>query len=121
MDYEFRKNLIEGGYSARFSMEHQLLARWVIEDLGTDVARIDDLLRQIAAHQQGGTNIEQRGQEMTLIIESNEVTVQANDLFSEQEFDLEPDMELYNLESIAEWGVEDFMAMLHSWRAFFYR
>jgi uncharacterized protein YacL (UPF0231 family) len=119
MDYEFRKNLIEGGYSARFSMEHQFIARWVIEDLGTDDARIQTLLNHIEAHLANGTTIEQRGPEMTLTIEDNEVVIQSNDLFSEQEFELEQDMDLYQSESIAECGIEDFEAMLHSWRAFF--
>ncbi len=119
MDYEFRKNLIEGGYSARFSMEHQFIARWVIEDLGTDDARISTLLNHIEAHLANGTTIEQRGREMTLTIEDNEVVIQSNDLFSEQEFELEQDMDLYQSESIAECGIEDFEAMLHSWRAFF--
>ncbi len=119
MDFEFRKNLIEGGYNAHFSMEHQFMARWVIEDLGTDAARIDDLLLQIEAHQLSGTTIEQRGREMTLTIDNNEVMVQSNELFSEQEFELEQDMDLYQSESFAECGVEDFAVMLHSWRAFF--
>lgn len=39
MDYEFKKNTLDGSYHAVFSMGHEALGRWLIEEIGKDFAR----------------------------------------------------------------------------------
>ncbi len=118
MDYEFRRSLFDGGYSARFSMEHQVIGRWVIEELGSDSQLYQQVMTQLEAHQSNAQFWQLKGKELTLLLEEKEVIIQANELFTQQEFDLEPHFELYDSESIAACGIEDFITMLHSWRAF---
>ncbi len=124
MDYEFRRSLFDGGYSARFSMEHQVIGRWVIEELGSDMALYQQIMARLEAHQNGAQFWQLKGKELTLLLEEKEVTIQANELLAQQEFGLEPqfelipELELYDSESVAVCGIEDFIAMLQSWRAF---
>ncbi len=120
MDYEFRRNVIDGGYSARFSMEHQVIGRWVIEELGNDKYLFQQIIRKFIEHQSDAKFWQLKGKELTLLLEEKEVTIQANELFNAQaqDFELEPDFELYDSESIAACGIEDFIAMLESWQAF---
>lgn len=105
-------------------MEHQVIGRWVIEELGSDSQLYQQVMTQLEAHQNGAQFWQLKGKELTLLLEEKEVIIQANELFTQQafglepQFDLEPELELYDSESVAACGIEDFIAMLHSWQAF---
>ena len=40
MDYEFRRDPF-GGYRARFSMGHEAIGQWLIDEVGKDEEKLD--------------------------------------------------------------------------------
>lgn len=42
MDYEFRRDPF-GGYRARFSMGHEAIGQWLIDEVGKDEEKLDEL------------------------------------------------------------------------------
>lgn len=122
MDYDFKKNTLTGGYHVHFSMGHEVLGRWFIEELESDLHRIDALLEQLKQCKDSQRESSFIGKELTLIVQNNEVVVQCNHLFSEEEVDFsEQDMHFYDEESFSICGIEDFIQALLSWRSFIVR
>ncbi len=39
MDYEFKKNTLDGSYTCSFSMGHEVLGRWLQEEVGNRLER----------------------------------------------------------------------------------
>lgn len=118
MDYEFKKNTLEGSYHAIFSMGHEALGRWLVEEVGKDFAKMDLVVAQISALKNSPQEWRLIGDELTLSLQDNEALIQANFLFSEDDDELEEDLHLYDEESIAVCGIEDFSQVLDAWRAF---
>ncbi|OAN16599.1 hypothetical protein A3K86_10570 [Photobacterium jeanii] len=118
MDYEFKKNTLEGSYHAIFSMGHEALGRWLVEEVGKDFAKMDLVVAQISALKNSPQEWRLIGDELTLSLQDNEALIQANFLFSEDDNELEEDLHLYDEESIAVCGIEDFSQVLDAWRAF---
>lgn len=118
MDYEFKKNTLDGSYHAVFSMGHEALGRWLIEEVGRDLNTIEQVLDQIGALKSSSREWRLVGEELTLSLQDNEALVQANYLFSEDETELDDDMHFYDEECMALCGFEDFEQMLQAWRAF---
>ncbi len=118
MDYDFKKNTLDGSYHAVFSMGHEVLGRWLSEEIEKDCDKIDEIVAQI--HQLKNTTAEWRlvGDELTLSLQDNEALVQANYLFSEDDTELEEDMNFYDEENISVCGFEDLEQVLLAWQAF---
>ncbi|MGR5282961.1 UPF0231 family protein [Photobacterium damselae] len=118
MDYDFKKNTLDGSYHAVFSMGHEVLGRWLSEEIEKDCDKIDEIVAQI--HQLKNTTAEWRlvGDELTLSLQDNEALVQANYLFSEDDTELEEDMSFYDEENISVCGFEDLELVLLAWQAF---
>ncbi len=118
MDYDFKKNTLDGSYHAVFSMGHEVLGRWLSEEIEKDCDKIDEIVAQI--HQLKNTTTEWRlvGDELTLSLQDNEALVQANYLFSEDDTELEEDMSFYDEENISVCGFEDLEQVLLAWQAF---
>lgn len=121
MDYEFKKNTLDGSYHAVFSMGHEALGRWLIGEVGRDLGKVDLVLDQIGALKRSSREWRLVGEELTLCLQDNEALVQANYLFSEDESELDDDMHFYDEECMALCGFEDFEQMLQAWRAFVIR
>ncbi len=121
MDYEFKKNTLTGTYHANFSMGHEAMGRWLIEDVAKDKELIAELYLQIARIKNTQDEWIRSGDVMTLIMTDQEVVVQENALFENSEQDFEDDIHLYDDESISVCGLEDFEIMLQSWEAFILR
>ncbi|MEH6531065.1 MAG: YacL family protein [Photobacterium frigidiphilum] len=121
MDYEFKKNTLDGSYHATFSMGHETIGRWLIEEVGKDFDKMDAILSQISALKNSTKEWRLLGDDLSLILQDHEVIIQANYLFSEEEEDFDEDMHFYDDESVSCCGFEDFELVLQAWRAFVIR
>ena len=61
------------------------------------------------------------GHELTLVLQGDEALVQANHLFSDSDDELEADLHLYEDESVALCGLDDFEQVLLAWKSFIER
>ncbi|MCF1426848.1 MAG: YacL family protein [Shewanella sp.] len=119
MDYEFRRNLLDGSVLALFSMGHEALGRWLSEELGEDKSKLVAVLQAIAELQAG--ELEQfqlEGRDLTLVLDNEQAVVIANVLGFGLEHELQESMSLYDAESVSACGLEDFQQVLESWQAF---
>lgn len=121
MDYEFKKNTLDGTYHAIFSMGHEVLGRWIIEEIGKDTEKLDRIMDQLSAMKNSSQEWRLVGEELTLLLQDNEALVQANCLFSEEEEDFEEDFHFYDEESLSVCGFEDLEQVLEGWRTFIAR
>jgi uncharacterized protein YacL (UPF0231 family) len=119
MEYQFRRNRLEGTVFAEFSMGHEVLGRWFAEQLGDDNRKANYILSQIAAIKIGTINHWQDiCGDLTIDIDPEQVRVFANVIDFEEKYELEDAMSLYDAESESYCGLEDFESVLQSWLAF---
>ncbi|MGF1680710.1 YacL family protein [Photobacterium makurazakiensis] len=118
MDYDFKKNTLDGSYHATFSMGHEALGRWLLEEIGKNFERMDEVMFQLGALKNSTQEWRLIGDELTLTLQDNEALIQANFLFSQDDTELEDDFDFYDEESLALCGFEDFELVLQAWRAF---
>lgn len=122
MDYEFRRNSLDGSYHVTFSMGHEAIGRWLLDELTTDSQRIERLLSALEDQKKPGTEeLQWRGKVFTLTANREEVLIQANALLQGGEDIEEPDLALYEEESISVCGLEDFTEVIEAWRDFIAR
>ncbi|QYJ89237.1 MULTISPECIES: YacL family protein [Shewanella] len=119
MEYEFRRNTLTGTLVAQFTMDHEIMGLWFVDELGEDKALIEQIASTIAALQQGRLT-EQRfvGQGISLELDEEQARVFANALEMDDDTLLDESMSLYDGESQAFCGLEDFEAALKSWQTF---
>ncbi|AZG74560.1 YacL family protein [Shewanella livingstonensis] len=119
MEYQFRRNRLEGTVFAEFSMGHEVLGRWFAEQLGNDNRKAEYILSQIASIKKGTLNHwRDIGGDLTIDIDTEQVRVFASVIDFEEEHILEDSMSLYDAESESYCGLEDFESVLQSWIAF---
>ncbi|ENS5607828.1 YacL family protein [Vibrio mimicus] len=119
MEFEFIKNTLLGEYAVKCSMEHQIVGRWLQEEIGQDQAKINQVLALIEqAEQSPAQEFLWTGREISLMVQGDEVQVQDNALAYDAEHELESDFFLYDSESVATCGREDFIALLTQWQNF---
>ncbi|WP_261815908.1 YacL family protein [Vibrio gallicus] len=117
MEFEFKRGF--GEFSVRTSMGHEIIGRWLQEEVGRDLTKIEQVNALIAVAQQSFCEAHKLvGNEISLTIESGEVLVQENAMLFQSEHELEPDFELYDSESYAVCGLEDFEALIQQWLRF---
>ncbi|MDP4492130.1 YacL family protein [Vibrio sp. AH4] len=122
MEFEFIKNTLLGEYSVRCSMEHQIVGRWLQEEIGQDQAKLHQVFALIEqAEHSPAQEFLWTGREISLLVQGDEITIQDNALAYESEHELETDFSLYDSESVAACGREDFMALLNQWQSFVHR
>ncbi|MFC3022504.1 YacL family protein [Vibrio zhugei] len=122
MEFEFTKNTLLGEYFVRSSMEHQIIARWLQENMAQDCTKIDHILELIAqAHQYPAKEWVWTGEERMVSMSNYEVTVQDNTNFSGCDIELDANLSLYESESMAQCGLEDFESAIIQWREFIQR
>lgn len=117
MDYEFRRDGF-GGYRARFSMGHEAIGQWLIDEVGKDEGVLEALfaaIDRLSARQQ--EEVRRPGRDYSLTLTQEEAEVKANVLNISLDEDLD-DLAYYDDEQLALCGLEDFAAVLTSWRAF---
>ncbi len=118
MDYDFTFDEYDKPV-AEFSMGHEAIGTWFSQELGSNQQRIDeliDIIDQLVHHR-----IQQRlieGTEYQLRLNQEDVEVVALSLGLEVDEELPEDTHLYDAESYAECGLEDFQEALVSWHEF---
>lgn len=119
MEYEFRRDTSTGALLANFSMGQEVLGFWFVEELGECPEKHDEICQAIAKLQVNQLKHWRRtGKALSIELDDQQVRVFANELESGEEFELEEAMSLYDGESEAFCGLEDFHVVLASWRLF---
>jgi uncharacterized protein YacL (UPF0231 family) len=119
MEYEFQRNTLTGTLLADFSVGHEVLGFWFVEELGECLEKHEELC-QIIAKLQFNQLKDWRiiGNALSIELDGEQVRVFANELESGEEFELEDTLSLYDDESKAFCGLEDFHVALQSWHTF---
>lgn len=124
MDYEFTLDEYDRPI-AEFSMGFEALGRWLTEELGSEQHNIDDLLDIIIQLEQKRINSRQLfGEDSKLLIDQEQVEVMAlaleigDDEDSDDKPALPENTRLYDDESYANCGLQDFKQALLSWQEF---
>ena len=121
MDYQFYYNERQLP-CARLSMEHEAFGLWLSEELSNDAPQCLALLDAITAFIKGlRLEFQWQGHEFLLRLTREDAEVTALSLlqdYSLDELDSEEGLELYDAESRASCGLEDFQELLIEWQAF---
>ncbi|WP_192457962.1 protein YacL [Musicola keenii] len=116
MDYEFLRD-VTGQVMVRMSMGHEAVGHWLNEEVKGQEAVLDEIeaaVRDLAGSER---QWERHGHEYTLLLDSEEVMVRANQLdFSMDE--MEEGMSYYDEESLSLCGLDDFLDLLVKYREF---
>jgi uncharacterized protein len=119
MDFEFIKNTLLGEYYAKFSMDHAIIGRWLQDEIGRDRTKIEQIFGLILnAQNDQAKEWLLNGREVSLTICASEVIIQENALSCSNDNELEEGFELYDCESSASCGLDDFEAMMQQWQDF---
>lgn len=113
MEFEFIRNTLMGEYYVKCSMGHEIVGRWLQEEIGKDpmkIAQVEKLIEQSFSAPSQEYNL--TGTEISLMIQGDEVLVQENALAHEYDVEMESEFDFYNAESTASCGIEDFMAQI---------
>ncbi|MDN3699014.1 YacL family protein [Vibrio clamense] len=120
MEFEFTRNTLMGEYYVKCSMGHEIIGRWLQEEIGTNRQKIDQVCA-LLDEAQLRTSKEQKllGTEISLVICEDEVTVQENSLDHDAELEEQhSEYDYYNCESTASCGLEDFELLIERWKDF---
>jgi uncharacterized protein YacL (UPF0231 family) len=118
VDYDFSHDEYKRPI-AKFSIGHEAISRWFTEELGSDqqaTASLLDTVRQSEQQQLNSRHI--LGAEFQLRIEQNEVEIIALALEIDVDEPIPEDTNLYDAESYAECGLQDFKQALLGWQIF---
>ena len=129
MDYEFRRNTLDGSFHAELSMGHEALGRWLVDEVGTDLEEIAEVLAASARLSSSGGEWQRMGKEFHLTLSREEALVQANSVVarelssdeSPQDNEQGDDLRDYDEESVSLCGLEDFNQVLSAWHDFIKR
>ena len=129
MEYEFLRDPTFGGYHAKFSMEHELFAAWLMEEIAADEQKLDKLQQCIKkASVLQYEDIHFTGREYILTFAGHEVSLALNsscdgigggssfeqmtEQLVEQALAIDGD---YHSNTC---GLDDFALMIKAWRDF---
>lgn len=118
MEYQFVKGLT-GECRIKCSMGHEVIGRWLEQEIYTDKVRIASLL--VAIEQIKSEDVQEHsllGKEISIVIRRDEVTVQENALAHEDDTLHDSEFDFYDCESDAGCGFEDFEQLIQSWCEF---
>ncbi|GAB2668493.1 YacL family protein [Vibrio panuliri] len=119
MEFEFIRNTLMGEYYVKCSMGHEIVGRWLQDEIGKDWQKIEcveAIIEQALAHPHGEQFLE--GTEISLAIHGDEVVVQENVLAHGEVMDADSEFDFYDSESTASCGIEDFAIMIEQWKRF---
>lgn len=124
MEYEFRRDFINGKSIANFTMGHEAFSPWLEQEVGDDLTKVDSLLAKLENFNNKSQSTEQMiGKEYSVTFSYDDVEVVANNSLDpltvpEQ---LEDDIDDFEQNTSAVCGREDFIIMLQSWYEFIKR
>ncbi|WP_117233683.1 YacL family protein [Vibrio maerlii] len=118
MEFQFTRNTLMGEFYVKCSMGHEIVARWLQEEVGKELTKIDQVLAIIdQAKQNPMEEVRLEGKEISLSIHQFDVIVEENVLGHEQELG-DSEFDFYDSESTASCGLEDFLTMMEQWHQF---
>lgn len=129
MDFEFRKD-IYGQPIAKFSMEHEVIGRWLSNEISDNKTKILKILMLIGQFEQGSIAFKEIiGTEFQLSMSHTGIEIKALNLETDFMDDFSHNMlsgndehlengEIYDKESYAECGLLDFKIALLSWQEY---
>lgn len=127
MEYEFSRDTVQGGYHAKFSMEHELFSTWLVDEVADNKERLaqlqDCITRAAVAHYQ---DIEFSGREYLLTFNQQEVCLALNSSIDgmggqgcfDDPHPQEDDINVNDDSFSNSCGLDDFALMLAAWRRF---
>ncbi len=119
MEFEFIRNTLMGEYYVKCSMGHEIVGRWLQEEIGKDLAKIAQVEALIdKAFSLPSQEYTLTGTEISLMIQGDEVLVQENALSHDYDVEMESEFDFYDAESTASCGIEDFVALIEQWKDF---
>ncbi|WP_456296206.1 YacL family protein [Vibrio sp. AK197] len=122
MDYEFKKNTLDGSYTCSFSMGHEVLGRWLQEEVGNRLERVEEIFDLIVSSKKNNSQTFQLvGREISMFISNNEVEIKQNALEGEGDELSGESFEIYDSESVSYCGLEDFDLVMQDWKKFIMR
>ncbi|WP_423839834.1 YacL family protein [Vibrio mytili] len=119
MEYEFIRNTLMGEYYVKCSMGHEIVGRWLQEEIGKDrmkIAQVEALIEQSFCSPSQEHSL--LGTEISLMIHGDEVLVEENTMSHDHDIELESEFDFYNAESTASCGREDFVTLIEQWKSF---
>ncbi len=122
MEFEFRRDMT-GTLQASFSMGHEAIAAWLLEEVGSRLSVISELEPVITQLQAKDCwEYLRDGVEYHLKLTRTEAEVTSASVDFDCESDLEShfdnDLDYYDEESRSTCGLDDFSAMLQEWKVF---
>ncbi|HCH3992724.1 TPA: YacL family protein [Vibrio parahaemolyticus] len=119
MEFEFIRNTLMGEYYVKCSMGHEIVGRWLQEEIGKDPAKIAQVEALIdKAFYLPSQEHTLTGTEISLMIQGDEVLVQENALSHDYDVEMDSEFDFYDAESTASCGIEDFVALIDQWKDF---
>ncbi len=119
MEFEFIRNTLMGEYYVKCSMGHEIVGRWLQEEIGKDPAKIAQVEALIdKAFSLPSQENTLTGTEISLMIQGDEVLVQENALSHDYDVEMDSEFDFYDAESTASCGIEDFVALIDQWKDF---
>jgi hypothetical protein len=127
MEYEFVHDPITGEARALFSLDHEVIGPWIEVELGHDDAKIKQLLTVIDnIANNSNQEVSITGSEYSITLTCNDISIQTNASINDNDstsISNLPEMltdEHINLDQYeqAACGLEDFRALLLSWKQF---
>ena len=130
MEFEFKRSVC-GQPTAKFSMEHEVIGRWLTDELSENRPKIKEILLLIQKFEQGSIGYKEIvGLEFQLNMSHNGVEIKVlnlevdfmdnynNEPLNESYDERLEDGEFYNKESYAECGLLDLKLVLLSWQEY---
>ena len=119
MNFDFIKNEFLGEYHAKFDLEHQVIGRWLVDEIATDRTKIEQVFTLLdQATNNPMQEYQLMGREISLSLLQGEVTIEENALTQCIDSELEEDFFLYTTEGYSCCGLDDFALMFAKWCEF---
>ncbi|MEZ9230577.1 YacL family protein [Vibrio amylolyticus] len=119
MEFEFTRNTLMGEYYVKCSMGHEIVGRWLQDEIGKPLSNIEAVERLIDRAKALPSNEHTLlGHEISLMISEDEVTISENVLSHGDELEEGSEFQYYNSESTASCGIDDFEMLIEQWRDF---
>lgn len=122
MEYQFKKNSLTGDYFVDCSMGHEVVARWLQEEVYTEGYKINQVIQSIQKLKQSKTQEAYfEGREFNIRLSMQEVRIEENSLHSVNDDEpvlMDDELSIYCCESAASCGLEDFEQLLLAWAEF---
>ncbi|NOH63740.1 YacL family protein [Vibrio sp. RE88] len=119
MEFEFIRNTLMGEYYVKSSMGHEIVGRWLQEEISKDWQKIEQVESMLAAvHQSPLQEHTMLGTEISISIHGDEVTIQENVLAHGEAMAEDSEFDFYDSESKASCGLDDFELLIEQWKEF---